>query len=127
GARGPGATRGARLVWPSAPALRSPRVETFCSPPTLPRLFDVLSALPGRPGELRSFVAAAPPVGALPSPSLTWPLLGLLHYLLRKRWAWGVIRQRLRAQLRRPEKRRVAVTPALATLPRGIVPRPPHP
>jgi hypothetical protein len=91
--------------------------------PLFVRLLGALSDLPGRPGDLRSFIAAAPPPGALPPPYLAWPLLGLLRYLGRKRWAWGVIRQRLRAQLRRPaKKRRETITDVLASVQRGIIP-----
>src|SRR5262245_20796210 len=91
--------------------------------PLFARLLDVLSDLPRNPQDAKSMIATAPPVSALPSPYLAWPLLGLLHYLGRKRWAWGVMRQRLRAQLRRPaKKRRVTITDVLASVQRGIVP-----
>jgi hypothetical protein len=90
--------------------------------PNFARLFGVLSDPPGRPGDLRSFIATAPPVGALPSPYLAWPLLGLLHYLGLKRWAWGVIRRRLRPQLRRPVKKLVTITDVLYSAQEGVVP-----
>src|SRR5205085_6508305 len=53
-----------------------------------------------------------PTVGAFPSPQVTWMLLGLLHYRLRKVWAWRTLRTRL--GLRRRD--------ALHSDARGIVP-----
>jgi hypothetical protein len=74
------------------------------------RLLHVIDTLavtqgdPGDPTELEAAVRAAPPVGILPPPQVSWTLLALLHYRRRKRWAWRVVRQRLPWLLRRENR-----------------------
>jgi hypothetical protein len=65
----------------------------------LVHLLDALSDLPGRPPDLKSFLAAAPPASARPSPWLTWPLLA-------PDWLRGFVHQGLWSY--RPEARLTA-------------------
>lgn len=49
-------------------------------------LLTLLARPLDRPADLRAALEAAPLVGTLPPPQVTWCVCGLLHYRLRKCW-----------------------------------------
>jgi hypothetical protein len=51
-------------------------------------------------------IVAGKPMGAgtidpklLPPPQVTWPLVGLIHYVQRKQWAFETLKERLAANI----------------------------
>jgi hypothetical protein len=58
------------------------------------RLLGALRAISSHHGDVQTALAAAPPVGALPAPQLSWTLLCLFQFWRRYRWAWRVLHER---------------------------------
>jgi hypothetical protein len=58
---------------------------------------------------------------ALPPLEITWTLIGLIHYRIRKDWAWNVFQTSLRDRVQHlPEQ--VAIEDVLTISSKGIVP-----
>lgn len=85
-------------------------------------ILELISAYRERPKDVTGFVEEALAVGPLPVPQVTWALLGLLHHRERKCWAWGVLHERLRPLLDRPEKDTVSIQDVLEGVQEGVVP-----
>jgi hypothetical protein len=56
-------------------------------------LLDTIEAGLDWPADVRTAIAAAPPVGTHPVPQITWAWLGFFHYLEQKRWAQRVVEE----------------------------------
>jgi hypothetical protein len=56
----------------------------------------------------------------LPTPQVTWTLLGLIHYRLRKTWAWKVFKQHLRSHVK-PQPARVTIHEVIEGTAEGII------
>jgi hypothetical protein len=74
-----------------------------------------------RSSEPETPAAHIPEAGRLPPPQITWPLLGLIHYRQRKKWAGRLYKDRLRDKRKRLPKY-VSIDDILAGASDGVVP-----
>jgi hypothetical protein len=88
----------------------------------LGNLLEAILNVPPAGNDICLLVDQAPAVGTLPEPQVSWVLMGLLHYRRRKRWAWRVLRSRLRSLLSRPSKGSVSIMDVIENVQEGIVP-----
>ena len=62
-----------------------------------------------------------PESARLPATPIAWALLGLMHYRMRKQWAWRIFKHRLQ-RCQKPSPSRVSVDDVLTGVSVGFVP-----
>ncbi len=85
-----------------------------------------LRAFPDAAAAVSTIRSDLPQEWSLPFPTVTWVVIGLLHYRRRKRWAWRVAHARLGRRIRRHldsvGQARMTIDKILASAKTGAVP-----